>query len=205
MRKILDLIDRNVTFHCVARGDGEETCDFKVGHSFGELTQSSDIPAWAPPSLASIYEKWNGLTLFHSTFDANEGFRLFSIAEASLELARLQEIFSENQTLYEENSDFESLDSWLKGLLPIGEIMCSGDKFALDTLHKNENGECNVLFLDHEAYYGDCCSPEFMNIVADSAVGLLERILSDPLSFIASHWVGGDWQKQWYANSTSHT
>ena len=81
--------------------------------------------------------------------------------------------------------------------------MNSGDKFALDTYHRNESGECPIIFLDHEAYYGGYWGPDAIEPVASDAIDLLTNILDDPLKYLASHWIGGDYTDQWYPDSAS--
>jgi hypothetical protein len=198
------LIRRKVTFHCSRRGGEKGMKDFKVVHSLSEPLSTDKIPDWVTPSLLSIYKRWNGLKLFQPGAEVDEGFKLFSLDEVSGELNDLREIIEENIDLYEENSDFKDLDLWLNGLIPIAEIMSSGNKFALDTYHKDETGECPIVYLNHEAYYGDVCDPSVAKVKAINANDLLKLILNEPLKYLASGWVGGNDKEQWYPESISY-
>jgi len=203
MDSLEGLLKRRVIFHCKRRGGGEEKKDIEIVHSFAAPLPRNKAPNWSTPSLRNIYERWNGLKLFQPAHDNDDGFRLFSADEVEDELIELRETFSENLDSYQEESEFGDLEAWLNGLIPIAEIMCSGDKFALDTYHHNGNGECPIIFLDHEAYYGGCCDPESMEEVSENALALIENVLTEPLKYIASHWVGGGFDDQWYPESIS--
>lgn len=201
MTELPALLNRKVIFHCVSRGMRTDKKDFAIVHTLAEPLDSNTIAAWVTPSLLSIYKQWHGLRLFQPEHAADDGFRLFNMDEVAEEQKELQEILDENRGMYKENSDFENLDAWLDGLIPIAEVVASGDKYALDTVHKNAQGECPIRFLNHEAYYGDCCDPETMVVVANDAIELLVKVLTDPLRYVASHWVGGDMAEQWYPES----
>lgn len=66
--------------------------------------------------------------------------------------------------------------------------------FALDTYHKDDSGECPIVYLNHEAYYGDVCDPSVATVKAMAANDLLKSILNEPLKYLASGWVGGDYK-----------
>lgn len=203
MSELEELLKQKVTFHCSRRGGGKEKRDFQIVHSLGFPLETDNIPDWVTPSLLSIYNKWNGLRIFQPSHEAEDGFRLFAINEVNEELIRLREIFEDNIELYKEETDFTDLENWLTRLVPIAEIMCSGDVFVLDTYNKNTDGECPVLFLDHEAYYGGCCDPEVAEKQAENVTEFLIKVLKDPLKFVAAHWVGDDFNEQWYPDSVS--
>ena len=203
METLEDLLSRRVIFHCKRRGGRDGKKDFEVVHSFSNHLSQELMPKWSTPSLKLIYERWNGFRLFQPNEEVDDGFRFFSLDEAKDELLELKEVFAENLEWYEEETEFEDLEAWLDGLIPIAEIMCSGDKFALDTYHRNDEGECPIIFLDHEGYYGGCCDPESMDKVAENPISLVEKILKDPLKYISSHWTGGNFNEQWYPESTS--
>lgn len=203
MSELTKLIYRMVTFHCSRRGGNEGRKDFEVVHSLSEPLASEQIPAWVTPSLLETYKYSNGLKLFLPSPDANEGFKLYSVDEVSKALNELKDIIEENLEDYEENSDFENLELWLNGLIPIAEIMSSGDVFALDTYHKDESGECPIVYLNHEAYYGDVCDPSTAKVKATDTKDLLKSILNEPLKYLASGWVGGNYEEQWYPESVS--
>lgn len=201
MNELKQLLKRKVIFHCSRRGSENDKKDFDTVHSLEGPLDKDAIPDWVTPTLSKIYKKWYGLRLFQPNHGTEEGFRLFNIDEASKEQKELKSILDENRMMYKENSDYECLDEWLDGLIPIGEVISSGDKYALDTFHKKDDGESPIIFLNHEAYYGDCCDPETMEVVAKDAIDLLSKILKDPLRYVASHWVGGDMAEQWYPES----
>lgn len=197
MKEIQDLLERKVIFHCTPRGGSDGSKDFDVVHTTNDPLEGN-APEWTSPSLAQVYKFSNGLSLFQPSENVDDGFRLFDLDELKEELDFLKEIFDENRDRYKEESDFEDLDEWLDGLIPIAEVMASGDKFAFDTYNRNENGECPIRFLDHEAYCGGCCDPEEMEVISQDAISFLREILNNPLNYVASHWTGGDFNQQWY-------
>ena len=203
MSDLAELMNRKVIFHCSRRGGKEGEKDFTVVHSLSEPLNIDLVPEWVTPSLLTIYKQWNGLKLFQPYQEVHEGFKLFNLDEVSAELSELREIIEDNIELYKKNSDFKELDRWLYGLIPIAEIMSSGNKFALDTFNKDETGECPIVYLNHEAYYGDVCDPSVAKVKASDAIDLLKRILNEPLKYLASGWVGGDDNEQWYPKSVS--
>ena len=204
MDKINELLKRKAIFHCRPRGapsgKGDHK-DFDVIHTLSEPL-NSPLPDWATPTLLSIYEKWNGLELFQPAKDEEDGFRLFSVEDCAQELNELREILEENFEECEMESEYEHLEEWLDGLIPIAEIMSSGNKFALDTFRKNDSGEAPIVFLDHEVYYGGACDPDDLEIVADNAVELLQKVLTNPLDYVASHWTGPE-KRQWYPEAVT--
>ncbi len=201
MNAVTELLKRKTIFHCKRRGHAEGTRDFEVVHTLADPAPHYYIPEWATPSLKPIYERWNGFKLFQPSHDVDEGFKFFSLFEIVDQLDMLEETFTDNLDAYKEGTKFDDLEEWLNGLIPIAEIMCSGDKYVLDTFHKNENGECPILFLDHEYYYGGSCDPEITARIAENAVELIEDVINNPLQHIASHWLGGNRKQQWYPES----
>lgn len=66
-----------------------------------------------------------------------------------------------------------------------------------------ESGECPVIYLKHEVYYGDVCELDEMKIKATDTFDLLKCILNEPLKYVASYWIGGDHSEQWFPESVS--
>ena len=180
MNDLIELLNRKVIFHCIRRRGSEMgEKDFVVVHSLAKPLNTDRVPEWITPSLLLIYMQWHGLNLFQPGENVEEGFKLFNLDEVSTELNELRNIIDENRESYRENTNFKEIDQWLDGLVPIGEIMCSGNKFALDTFHRYESGECPIIYLNHEAYYGDVCEPDEMKIKATDTFDLLKRILNN--------------------------
>lgn len=203
MNALKKLVNRKYVFHCNPRGQSSGDKDFNVINTPGPPLTTGYIPGWVPPSLKSVYEEWNGLRLFEPEAGSIDGFRLFELDTCAVHLRALREIFADRRQSYAEESTLEpaELDRWLDGLVPIGEIMSSGDVFALDTTNRSDDGECPVYHLDHEYYYSRDCDPESMEIVATNITDFLTDILENPLQFIAADWIGGDIYDQWYPES----
>jgi len=203
MESLKKLVDRKYVFHCtsLSRDTGER--DFEVCNTPGRALTSGYVPGWVPPSLKAIYREWNGVRLFEPHDGSHEGFRLFELDTCAVQLRQLREIFDSRRSFYHEESPLNpvELDRWLDGLVPIAEIMASGDVFVLDTANRDAEGECSVYFLDHDYYYGRDCDPESMKIVSQNLMDLLEDVLENPLKFVAAHWIGGDPYDQWYPDS----
>lgn len=198
-----NLIDQKYVFHCTPRGGETGARDFEVLNTRGRPLTGGYVPGWVPRSLKAIYREWDGLRLFESEPDSLDGFRLFEFNDCAVHLRMLREVFAERRGCYQEESslDANELITWLDGLVPIGEILASGDVYVLDTANPDDDGECPVYFLDHEHYYGGNCDPECMDIVAPTVVGLLEDVLEDPLKHVAGNWCGNDPERQWFPDS----
>ena len=203
MDEALEQLSQKIMFHCSRRDgmDGEK--NIEVVHTFSEPLNIDPIPEWVTPSLLMIYKQWHGLSFFQPAYETEveNGFRLFNINEVQEERNNLDKIFKQNIAQYSGNSNFKDLDKWLEWLVPIGEVMSSGDKFVLDVYHRNKEGECPILFLDHEAYFGDCCDPDVMSVIAPDAMSFLKMMLKNPLKYLAPHWVGGNYNEQWYPDA----
>ncbi len=205
MEALKKLVNRQYIFHCTPRGQGTGGKDFEVINTPGHALTGGYIPGWVPPSLKSIYQEWNGLRLFEPGARSLDGFRLFELDTCAVQLRKLREIFNSRRSWYREESslDPDELDRWLDGLVPIAEVLASGDVFVLDTVNRNGDGECPVYYLDHEYYYGRDCDPESMEIVADNITEFLTGVLENPLKFVAANWTGGDPYDQWFPESCS--
>jgi len=207
MESLRKLVNRRYVFHCIPRGGDSGERDFEVFNTPGRALTSGYVPGWVPPSLKSIYKEWNGIRLFEPEPGSFDGFRLFELDTCAMQLRQLREIFEGRRSWYHEESQLDpvELDRWLDGLVPIAEIIASGDVFVLDTANRNADGECSVYFLDHEYYYGRDCDPEGMKIVAGNLQELLEDVLEHPLKFVAANWTGNDPDGQWYPASCTIT
>ena len=205
MDEIRDLLRRTAVFHCTPRGGGSETRDFEVVHSASNRIAEAELPDWMPPSLQSVLSEFGAVELFKPAHDVPDGFRLFAPAECDASLEQFLETIEEAADFLEDDdlNDLESAEQWSKQLRPIGEVMASGDLFAIDTLNRTDDGECPIVFLDHEYYFGGWLDPDDTDVVAANAVELLTKVLSDPLPYLASHWTGGDPYRQWFPDSVS--
>ncbi len=203
MESLKKLVDRKYVFHCTPRGGESGDRDFEVVNTPGRALTTGYMPGWVPPSLKSIYEEWNGLRLFEPEPGSIDGFRLFELDTCAVHLRQLREIFENRRSWYREESslDADQLDRWLDGLVPIAEVLASGDVYALDTVNRATDGECPVYFLDHEYYYGRDCDPDSMDVIAASVSAFLGDVLQDPLKHVAAHWTGNDPDRQWYPDS----
>ena len=196
-------MDRKYVFHCTPRGGEAGERDFELLNTRGRPLTGGYLPGWVPPSLKAIYLEWDGLRLFESEPGSLDGFRLFEFNTCAVRLRMLREVFADRRSWYQEESslDADQLNAWLDGLVPIAEILASGDVYALDTVNPDGDGECPVYFLDHEYYYGRDCDPESMEVVAGTAVELIEDVLKNPLKHVAADWCGNDPDRQWYPDS----
>lgn len=200
---IEEMLARKVVFRCSPRGGGSETRDIPVTHSGYALDECAKLPGWLPRSLRAILNGFGVLRLFHPEHDVNDGFRLFSPEDYPKELELFRSVF-ENAAPYMDEDDLaiaRDNASWVNGLRPIGEVVESGDIFVLDTGNAGNNGECPVMFLDHEMYYAGFIEPDDDDVVAQDVVELISRILNDPLEFLDATWTGGDPGVKWFPDS----
>lgn len=205
MNDIRQLLKRPAVFHCTPRGGGIENRDIEVVHSSSRPLRSGDLPAWMPPSLQSVLSEFGALALFQPGNSSHDGFRLLNPAECDEALSLFLETIEDASNFLDEgelNRD-EGVAQWNKNLRPIAELVESGDLFAIDMTNRDSEGECPVIFLDHEYYFGGFLDPDDVDRVANNVIELLAKILEDPLPFIASTWTGGDPNQQWFPESVS--
>ncbi len=203
--RIDDLLRVRTVFHCTPRGSGFAKKDFEIVHVMGNPVDRTDIPEWMPNSLVTILSKYGAAHLFQSSDDSPEGFRLYSPTECRDELARFRESMEMGASYADagDADDYEIDTDWINGLQPIAEVVESGHYFALDTRNRGRDGECPIVFLDHEYYFSGFLEIDDADVVAQTATELLVKILEDPLHYLASHWLGSDLHNQWFPDSVS--
>jgi len=142
-----------------------------------------------------------GVNLFRPSVDSYSGFVFYNTDEVAQETLDLQEIFGEQKEAYREESNFDQLDEWLAGLIPIAAPICSGDRYVLDTFNRRANGECSILFLNHEYYYSGICSPYDVDEFATTCIDLLGIILKNPIKYVGGNWTDSDANNRWQVDS----
>ena len=194
MDQIRALLSRPAVFHCSPRGSELGSRDFEIVHSVRAPIPAAELPDWMPPSLRSVLAEFGALELFQPGKNAPDGFRLFTPAECEKSLTLFLETIEDAAESLDHDELNQSVEarSWSQSLRPIGEIMGSGDLFAIDTANRKSDGECPVVFLDHEYYFGGWLDPEDTEVLADNVRSLLVTILEDPLPYLASCWTGND-------------
>ncbi len=205
MDELRALLKRKAVFHCSPCSGATDSRDFELVHTLRAPVPDEEIPDWMPPSLRSVLVQIGALELFQPEEYAPDGFRLFTPDECDANLGlflrtiqRAAEYLDDDEL----NKDAEA-EQWSKSLRPIGEVIESGDLFAIDTVNRQSDGECPVMFLDHEYYFGGWLDPEDTEVVASSVIELLSTILKDPLPYLASCWRGNDPNRQWFPDSVS--
>ena len=205
MNDLSALLGRRAVFHCSPRGGDLGSRDFEIVHSVKSPIPEEELPDWMPPSLRTVLSEFGALALFQPEESWPDGFRLFAPAECdeSFKLF-LQSVEDASEHLDEDESNQSAeAENWSRNLRPIGEVVESADLFAIDTMNRREDGECPVVFLDHEYYFGGWLDPEDTEILAASVSELLETILKDPLPFLDACWTGNDPNQQWFPDSVT--
>ena len=203
MESIERLLKRRVRFECTPRGSGANTRHFDTVHTSEPMPPDYDYPDWAPPSLVEVLRRYGALNLFRPSKDIADGFRLFTIDECLQELLLFRQTLKQAEDYLQDDhrQDPDAETEWIEGLCPIAEIVESGDRFAIDTKNRRDDGECDVLFLDHELYYGGYLEEGEFEKVADSVTELIEKILTDPLRYLDATWGAFDPYDQWFPES----
>ena len=207
MERIRRLIADKVVFHCRPRAGGFSSRDFEIVHTLDKPGEPYDYPDWMPPSMQTVLSEFGAMRLFQPSEGTDDGFRLFSPDECLRSLLLFRESLR-NASEVIESDDIELTDedvAWIAGLCPIAEVMASGDYFAIDTENARADGECPVVYLDHELYFAGSLQREEADVVADDVIQLIEKVLDDPLEYLASYWTGGDPYDQWFPESISRS
>lgn len=205
MDEIKALLKRRAVFHCSPRGGELGSRDFEIVHSVRAPVSEEELQDWMPPSHRSVLIEFGALELFQPEEHGPDGFRLFTPAECNESLALFLQTIENAAELLDEDELNQSVEAenWSKNLRPIGEVVESGDLFAIDTMNRRKNGECPVVFLDHEYYFGGWLDPEDTEVVAASVLELLVTILKDPLPYLDACWAGNDPNQQWFPDSVT--
>ena len=205
MDEIRELLGRSSVFHCTPRGGDSGTRDFELTHSADTPVSADYLLDWMPPSLRMLLGEFGALRLFQPEENSPDGFRLFNPSECEDNLCLFLKTMEEAAELLDDDELNQNIvaEKWSKNLRPIGEVVESADLFAIDTTNRLEDGECPVVFLDHEYYFGGWLDPEDTEVVAGDIVELVATILQDPLPYLASSWTGSDPDRQWFPEAVT--
>ena len=195
VKAVLNMLKHPPGMRCVAVGESTEQL-YQGVHQFGGKLPARRMGKWMPPSMKELFKNFNGANLFRPTDEANAGFVFFDLEEIAQEQIDLQDEFNDDPEFADLDAEEQAC---LAGLIPIAAPFYSGDRYALDTYRCRQDGECPVIFLDHELAYGGLFSPEGDHVIAASYLEFFTAVLSDPMSYITKGWRDEVTGQHWHA------
>lgn len=140
----------------------------------------------------------NGARFFHTDDHEHQmtknGLRILGTAGSPKARSRLLDTLRES--MEQDSDDFGSmcaetgvdLAAWYEGFHPVAVPEASGDVIVLDTYSVVSGAEPEVLFLDHEYYYGGLIEPELVELRWKSFRAFITDFADDPIRLLLSNW-----------------
>lgn len=207
---------RSGVFVCEPCEADNGTFDAGIRHILGESASSADITTLEKtigrsltPSHRQLLLTWNGAVLFTQYKPVKQTVGVSFYKSTELPEAHATVVAQNEEALRELLHDpdpavvksiQDDLENWLPNLLVIGEELMSDNYIVLDYNQASADGECPVVFLDHELTF---MGSQDREVIASSVADFFDKIMTNPVGFLndtlscITRYEDGKTEEQW--------